>query len=327
MVRRDPDIPAYIKDALDGITVIACDNVSQYFFEETDQEDFSLKDFPNIAPPFDAFWLDIKAPSKVVSEKHGVIPWQPPAPEYWGFQCFTGDMTNEDDRQAFFESCGNTPMGGYFKTVIDRAKWGIDMYLYVYQQGQITPLAWAWRFLVDDQGAVIRRPGDNSDIVATMTINDDISALIQERAKKTDYEQARMSVYSHFLPYWHVALLSISFMHCKNVELNPVNPPVKNVHNKAQKRRGVQPYKPIPYKVLDIRPMQQVLRHEGRSGQVGTKKALHICRGHFADYTAGAGLFGKHKGVFWIPQHVKGSSGQGITTKDYRIAKGFKHDQ
>lgn len=118
---------------------------------------------------------------------------------------------------------------------------------------------------------------------------------------------------------WHTALLAISFLHCKNVYLHDVKPPLQTVHNKAQKRRGVKPYQPVPYKVLDIRPMREVLRTEGQSERVGTKKALHIARGHFRHYENGRGLFGKYKGTFWVPQHIRGSKEQGVTTKDYRI--------
>lgn len=75
----------------------------------------------------------------------------------------------------------------------------------------------------------------------------------------------------------------------------------------------------LTYHVLDITPMRQVLRIEGGEAQNGTKRALHICRGHFANYSQGRGLFGKYHGMYWIDQHVRGSASRGFALKDYRV--------
>ena len=40
------------------------------------------------------------------------------------------------------------------------------------------------------------------------------------------------------------------------------------------------------------------LEREGDIQHIGLKRALHICRGHFKDYTIGKGLFGKVRGCF-----------------------------
>jgi hypothetical protein len=55
-----------------------------------------------------------------------------------------------------------------------------------------------------------------------------------------------------------------------------------------------------------------------QEASVGSRKALHVCRGHFAHYRE-RGLFGKYKGTFWRPQHLRGSAEQGMQAKDYRI--------
>jgi hypothetical protein len=132
-------------------------------------------------------------------------------------------------------------------------------------------------------------------------------------AYATAVHQARLSL----APLQHTALLTISFLHCKNVALQEVRPPKKPLSN-SQRRRGERPRPPLSYHVLDIRPMRQVLRTEGQEARLGTRRALHICRGHFAHYKE-RGLFGKYKGTFWIPQHVRGSAEQGVQVKDYRI--------
>lgn len=57
--------------------------------------------------------------------------------------------------------------------------------------------------------------------------------------------------------------------------------------------------------------------HSRREG-VG-EMPRHKVRGHFADYRARP-LFGKHHGVFFVPDHWRGSEAYGIITKDYCIA-------
>lgn len=114
----------------------------------------------------------------------------------------------------------------------------------------------------------------------------------------------------------HIALLAMSFANCKNVtrteltgkEVEPDRPWVRK-HNPPQ----------IKYHVLNINPMRDVLRTEGRSDEVGIQKALHLCRGHFASYSEERPLFGKYAGQFWIPQHVKGKADKGVVLKDYKI--------
>jgi len=64
--------------------------------------------------------------------------------------------------------------------------------------------------------------------------------------------------------------------------------------------------------------MRRVLETEGQSQTLGIPRALHICRGHFATYTERP-LFGKYRGTFWVPMHVRGAVEAGRTTKDYTV--------
>lgn len=109
--------------------------------------------------------------------------------------------------------------------------------------------------------------------------------------------------------------MASSFMSCKNVQLIENQPPR---HERRQREReGKMPA--TKYYTLEIEPMKKILRTEGKSEEVGLKKALHICRGHFAHYTPDKPLFGKVSGRFWIPAHVRGSKEAGEIKKDYKI--------
>jgi hypothetical protein len=106
-----------------------------------------------------------------------------------------------------------------------------------------------------------------------------------------------------------VPLLAISFMHCKNVVIE-TNQPKRGRHNRNMPK--------ITYKTLVIEPMKTVLKNEGGIEQVGLKKALHICRGHFKDFRE-KGLFGRYHDIFWWESQVRGNIANGIVNKDYAI--------
>lgn len=108
----------------------------------------------------------------------------------------------------------------------------------------------------------------------------------------------------------------ISLLHAKNTQV--VDREVSERLQRARRRRGRSPL--FTYKTLEIEPMKQVLRTEGRIGEVGLKQALHICRGHFKDYRE-RGLFGResHRGIYWWESHVRGSASEGVVAKDYKV--------
>jgi hypothetical protein len=111
------------------------------------------------------------------------------------------------------------------------------------------------------------------------------------------------------------ALLTVSFMHCRNVDVHRVEPPAK-LSRKAERRRG----RPLTqYYVLEIEPMRRALEREGQAGSQGLSHALHICRGHFKTYADTAPLFGRYTGTYWWASHVRGSVEEGAVEKDYRL--------
>ena len=75
----------------------------------------------------------------------------------------------------------------------------------------------------------------------------------------------------------------------------------------------------MTFKTLEIEPMKRILRTEGQSEKTGLRQALHICRGHFKDYSKGGGLFGKYKGLYWWESQVRGSVSEGTIVKDYSV--------
>lgn len=119
----------------------------------------------------------------------------------------------------------------------------------------------------------------------------------------------------HAVTACHPMAFAISLMHCKNVELRPVEP-IEALSRAQFKRRG-RPL--VRYHELHIEPMKAVLKTEGGAESVGLAKALHIARGHFKDFRNGKGLFGRFKGVYWWPQHLRGNAEEGVVHKGYRV--------
>jgi len=109
--------------------------------------------------------------------------------------------------------------------------------------------------------------------------------------------------------------LACTFAHCKNVSTVDHRTPPKVA---AKRRKAGKPIG-VTYKTLVIDGMKEVLRTEGGVERNGLKKALHICRGHFATYTADKPLFGKVTGTFWKPMHTRGTKSRGEVKKDYKV--------
>jgi len=110
--------------------------------------------------------------------------------------------------------------------------------------------------------------------------------------------------------------LAFAFANCRNVSMPEVEIPEKL--RKAHERRHGIPL--TRYRVLQIGPKESALRTEGRSGEVGIAKALHICRGHFKTYTHERPLMGSRVGTFWWSAHTRGDIRAGVVVKDYAIS-------
>lgn len=109
--------------------------------------------------------------------------------------------------------------------------------------------------------------------------------------------------------------VAMTFAHCKNVSMQEHRTPPKVAKKRAKAGKPIG----TTYKTLVIDPMKETLRTEGNIEKNGLKKALHICRGHFATYTEDKPLFGKVTGTFWKPMHVRGNKKRGEVKKDYAI--------
>lgn len=110
-------------------------------------------------------------------------------------------------------------------------------------------------------------------------------------------------------------MFALSLVNCKNVKV--VDIPASRQQRRMAERKG-QPV--ITYKELIIDAFRNQVRQEAQgAGGNEIKRALHICRGHFATYGDDNPLFGKHTGMFWRPMHMRGHKESGQVHKTYKV--------
>lgn len=64
-----------MKSALEGAIIIKADNVARYM-GESEKESWSFKtDYPNLAPPFEKFWIEYKQPKLVYFHENTEGRW------------------------------------------------------------------------------------------------------------------------------------------------------------------------------------------------------------------------------------------------------------
>lgn len=115
--------------------------------------------------------------------------------------------------------------------------------------------------------------------------------------------------------YWpHVALMTFSLMHCRNVTTVEQRPPQGLQRKRA--RKGLPPL--VTFKTLEIGQARALVDAEAKRSGASIVKSLHICRGHFKTYDERP-LFGRTRGTFWWPASVRGDAAAGVVVKDYRM--------
>lgn len=284
--------------------LVLINNVAQYYYAGTDQEEWRLEEhYPNLAPPWDSFFVEYKQPTKIISNVNGEI-YNPFVGMHAGilFQAI-------DIQEAFKRANGNSEYYmGLLNLRLNSNHPDKDLYKW---------LLIGTLFLWDGQHDVI-----GPMLMQNIMISNDGKFLPMTKDKQVimgifwkfcyDVNKIGLNFLSSLL---NPGYLAISFLHCKNVLIKSSDQSDK-VLRKYEKKYAIPK---TVYKILEIEPIKQILKRDGNIETNGIKKALHICRGHFNDYTKGRGLFGKHKGIFWIPQHFRGSKEIGTIEKKYMV--------
>jgi len=261
--------------------VVRVQNVADYIYS-LEQEYFNVtSDFPNLAPPFPVFWMEFSIPDKLYDGER--------------FR----DVEWHDTRFGFLfmsQEIGE-----------DNLYWDIDIVGFIKPGGKARE---------DGRGEAIEVFHWDVGIDKNGGVAKDFSFRAPHKANLTTEERLEIEVQAEGWAYNMLCpcLLAISFLHCKNVHIISHSPRVAG--------RRPRRYEPkIRFHTLQIEPMKKILRDEGGSEKTGIKHALHICRGHFKDFTKGKGLFGRYKEIYWWDSQVRGSGIKGAVLKDYSVDK------
>lgn len=282
------------KADLETATVVTADNVTAYYAEHRPEGDTIEEMFPWLVPPLRSLFIETRraqsGPGKGL--------------EAWGGLFVTHDLTKGDYvLEHEFYQASPRPVNRGMRT---EARWVVHVILFVREklgtnrvwQFSSMPLSSDGRYCLSEANRI------SGSCFMGLPTAVQREHLGQVREWLDTGTRLLMPLY-----------LALSFMHCRNVALTEEAPPPPL--DKKWRKKHDRPL--VRYHVLNIDPMREVLRNEGRSDEVGLRKALHICRGHFATYTPEKPLFGRLTGTFWRPQHVRGSIKNGAVVKDYNV--------
>lgn len=264
-----------------SLPVILADNVAQFYYEASGQEYWDLsKHFPNIAPPFGMFWVEHKFPKVIHSDECGDTDVSTMAPKGR-----IGWLVIAAKREDVVGT--NIPPDTHWVITADSfTDYGI-------RRDEIQGSPGSVCLAIDKEGRLIDRPH-----------------MISFAADRWQ-EQMRQHI-----GWLYPILLTICFMHCRNVKLVDNVVPPKLAKSYRAKHDGLTP---TNYKTLIIEPLKEILRSEGRSHEKGIQHAMHICRGHFKDYREGKGLFGKYHMLVWHDSVVRGTKGAKAPAREIEV--------
>jgi len=271
------------KSSFDDPVVILANNVSEYYFMGNPQEVWTHDDFPNIAPPFEHMWFEWDV--RGLSNSEGKIIRMGD-----GYRC--GMMVGAISREGLMEqTLEAAAKRGFIPET--KPKWvcfGEGFVRIECKAVKVCNLIWC----VGEDGGFIGF-GDKGQFIVSPAREEVMTA------PDRDMLIARMVMMTH------IPFLAMSFMHCKNVELEK-GPAIPVALQKARAKKGK--HQLFRYKTLIVEPIRKMVEEHVGGDISMTRKALHICRGHFKDYRQ-RGLFGKVRGTFWWGMQTRGAISDG----------------
>lgn len=326
--------------------LVVADNVSEYFYANNPKENWIFsKDFPCCVPSFPRMFIEFTRPSCLLSE--GKVLSSSKFPNRWGW--FLEAVSREDMAGRIKEQRSQQKIIDGLRLALEKLAPQIDAQAIdaarthplrekslPTRERTFLEIGRKYLSLIKDSKTPVSIPEDVAWFVCgDLFIADLVSAMhfgiahmaVDINGQIIDHpaygipggealNNEKIDEYRDALNVLLMApMMTLSFMHCKNVVIEPVNPPADL--NRERKKAGLKPF--LRYHTINIEPMKKVLRTEGNIEANGLKRALHICRGHFSHYSEEKPLFGRIAGTFWIPSHVRGSAKEGVVISDYNV--------
>jgi hypothetical protein len=127
---------------------------------------------------------------------------------------------------------------------------------------------------------------------------------LEDKERQLDYQGVMATI----------AYKTIMLLTCKNIQTETI--PAPEALNKKRRKAGKQEL--FDYHVLNVVvPSKKRGYHE--TTEPLSHNRVHLCRGHFKEYTAEHPLFGHYTGLYWWQPHVRGQNKDGMVMKDYNV--------
>jgi hypothetical protein len=107
---------------------------------------------------------------------------------------------------------------------------------------------------------------------------------------------------------------TVQLINCKNIRSEKIIASASL--NKSRRKNGKQPL--FNYHVLNLVVPAGRQQYEEKKMPLSHNR-IHLCRGHFKEYTKEHPLFGKSTGLYWWQPHVRGKNKDGIVMKEYSV--------
>jgi hypothetical protein len=299
---------AVLREALETAVILDATSTSRAMFESDDRTDFDyLRDFANPVAPWPVMWFESHAPRFLTLGRTREDWNAKPRRSAWGFGVFTIDRERPpaaDDPAGRVVAATLLMMPPADLTPFEAARWLSVAMLFDRlpgAHGAFGP-AGTTMYGVTPDGVMVARPGDGGPWTAFLApVDPTTGPPVEDIREQCD-------------PAFLSLMYALSVANCRNVEATETEPDLSRQQRRAAERKG----EPIRrYYVLAIKP--------GRGGAEARRdstdkapRAMHLCRGHFATYSAERPLFGKYSGTFWVPAHIRGSDELGVVAKDYQ---------
>lgn len=301
---------------LPTMPVIVADSIAKLIDALPDidgEQDFNFSPdyYGIVAPPFPQCFIE--ATSVIQQQQrmyHGKVMDIGRMTIQRGVVCYDADAVNLSKYYDELDYKGHAPEG---------TRWTLVLFGYIWanylarQNIRISTFPSPAFIYLDDQGLPIASVNNR---IATMPLIKEPYALMPI-CEKQDEDIREVGLLplkdmAHLVPF---ALKAISAMH-QRVEVEKVIPgrSVKRAAKRELMKANI-------YYVLNVKPTPvntlEDFRRIGTPERAGNRS--HTVRGHFRYYSPDKPLFGRYSGMYWVPEHRRGSDDYGEIIKDYKV--------
>lgn len=300
--------------SIDNVIAVDIESSVRWVYEDSPQERWDIHDdFPMVVPPWESTWFEARMGN--MFEPFDAIGWHIQAikvDDEYSVSVLAQDVLHSRSNPFYSDHALNygDPSDVRTDRIADvvasgiECGWMLEMISFFSKCDRLSVMFREHEYL-DRRGQIIKGMG-----VGAVKPIESVWNHISPKSRPAWIEALKAAA----IP----AYFALSLLHCKNVTTEDAPLPPAKVLKKRQKKGIPQ----VRFKTLVVEPMRQKTRRErdaDPNGEQSTvKRAMHIARGHFKDYTE-TGLFGKYHGRYWWPMQVRGSAAAGKVVKDYRL--------